>query len=150
MKKTLKLFYAMIALFMFDRLSKLWALGLNSEWAIHKNLSCALVFNRGVNWGLFNCASSWVFIGLTVAIGLVMALLGSMALAAHKQHKPILGYALILTGAFSNFLDRIFYGGVIDFIVVWFGNWSWPAFNIADVAILLGIAILIKDNLCNK
>jgi signal peptidase II len=57
---------------------------------------------------------------------------------------------LIITGAFSNLLDRLFYGGVIDFIVVWFGDWSWPAFNIADAAILLGIAFVFKDNFLNK
>lgn len=150
MKKMLKLMCAMAALFSLDRLTKLWALRLNDEWLIHKNLSCALIFNRGINWGMFNCASPWVFMALTIAVGFVIVVLGVMALGAYKQRKPILGYALILTGAFSNFLDRIFYGGVIDFIVVWFGDWSWPAFNIADAAILLGIALLVKDNLVRK
>lgn len=150
MKKMLKLLCAMAALFSLDRLTKLWALGLNDEWLIHKNLSCALIFNRGINWGMFNCASPLVFMALTIAVGFVIVVLGVMALGAYKQRKPILGYALILTGAFSNFLDRIFYGGVIDFIVVWFGDWSWPAFNIADAAILLGIALLVKYNLVRK
>lgn len=150
MKRLMKLFLSMFGLFVVDRLTKLWALQLSDEWIINKNLSCALIFNRGINWGLFNCASSWVFVLLTLAIGLVISALMIMLVGAYKQGKPMLGYALILTGAFSNFLDRILYGGVIDFIVVWFGDWSWPAFNIADAAILLGIAILIKDNLCIK
>lgn len=143
----MKLFISMLALFALDRFTKAWALQLGGEWIINKNLSCALVFNRGINWGLFNFSSSWVFALLTIAIGIVIIGLMIMLVGAYKQNKPILGYALILTGAFSNFLDRIFCGGVIDFIVVWFGNWSWPAFNIADAAILLGMAILIKDNL---
>ncbi|GMU19071.1 MAG: lipoprotein signal peptidase [Candidatus Babeliales bacterium] len=146
MKKIMKLAWGMIALFAIDRLTKLWALKLDNEWVVNKNLSCALIFNRGINWGMFNCTSTWVFVFLTIAIGIIISGLMIMLVGAYKLGKPILGYALILTGAFSNFLDRIFYGGVIDFIVVWFGDWSWPAFNIADAAILLGICFLIKDN----
>lgn len=146
----MKLAWGMIALFAIDRLTKLWALQLSNEWIVHKNLSCALVFNRGINWGMFNCANTWVFVFLTIAIGIVISGLMIMLVGAYKLRKPILGYALILTGAFSNFLDRIFYGGVIDFIVVWFGYWSWPAFNVADAAILSGIVILIKDNFISK
>lgn len=146
MKKLMKLLIAMLSLFAVDRFTKSWALQLADEWIVNKNLSCALVFNRGINWGLFNCASSWMFILLTIAIGIVITALLIMLVDAYKQNKPILGYALILTGAFSNFLDRLFYGGVIDFIVVWFGDWSWPAFNIADAAILLGIAFVLKDS----
>lgn len=147
MKKLMKLCAAMAALFTLDRLTKMWALQLGSEWVVNKYLSCALIFNRGINWGLFNNSGAWMYILLTIAIGIVITALMIMAIGAHKQGKHILGYALILTGAFSNFLDRIFCGGVIDFIVVWFGDWSWPAFNIADAAILLGIALLIKENL---
>lgn len=142
----MELLIAMFSLFAVDRFTKSWALQLADEWIVNKNLSCALVFNRGINWGLFNCASSWMFILLTIAIGIVITALLIMLVDAYKQNKPILGYALILTGAFSNFLDRLFYGGVIDFIVVWFGDWSWPAFNIADAAILLGIAFVLKDS----
>lgn len=147
MKKIVRLLAGAGILFALDRVTKWWALSLSDEWIVNKNLSCALTFNRGINWGLFNCASAWVFIVLTMLIGIVMVILGALAITAAKQGKSIIGYLLILTGAFSNFLDRIFYGGVIDFIVVWFGNWSWPAFNIADAAILVGIGFLIKDYL---
>lgn len=147
MNKIARLFVASSVLFALDRFTKFWALSLSNEWVVNKNLSCALTFNRGINWGLFNCASAWVFIGLTILISIVMVLLSVMTINAAKQGKSIVGYLLILTGAFSNFLDRIFYGGVIDFIVVWFGDWSWPAFNIADAAILVGIAMLLKDYL---
>lgn len=147
MKRLMKLFTSMVALFAIDRFTKMWALQLGSEWVVNKNLSCTLVFNRGINWGLFNNSSTSIFVMLTGAIGIVIMGLLIMAIDAYKQGKPILGYALIITGAFSNFLDRIFCGGVIDFIVVWFGDWSWPAFNVADAVILLGITILIKNNI---
>lgn len=150
MNKMVQLTLGSFLLFAIDRITKLWALNLGGEWAIHKNLSCALVLNRGVNWGLFNSTQTLPFIFLTLAIGVVIVMLLTLAISAAKQGKSIVGYLLILTGAFSNFIDRIFCGGVIDFIIVWFGDWSWPAFNIADVAILAGIALLIKDNFVTK
>lgn len=149
-KRTLWLIASAVFLFVIDRLSKLWALSLGTEWVVNNYLSYGLVFNRGINWGLFNSSASLQFTLLTIAIGIVITTLIIIIIGAVKEGKPIIGYILILTGAFSNFLDRIFYGGVIDFIVIWFGDWSWPAFNIADAAILLGIAFILKDNFLNK
>jgi signal peptidase II len=149
-KNTWGLLASSIFLFAIDRFSKAWALSLGHEWVVNNYLSYGLVFNRGINWGLFNSTESLPFTLLTIAIGIVIVGLMIMAVGAAKEGKPILGYVLIITGAFSNLLDRLFYGGVIDFIVVWFGDWSWPAFNIADAAILLGIAFVFKDNFLNK
>ena len=146
-KKTVWLLCGSLFLFVIDRFTKAWALSLGAEWAVNKYLSYGLVFNRGINWGLFNSTQSLPFMLLTIAIGIVITGLMIMAIGAAKEGKSIIGYLLIITGAFSNFLDRLFYGGVIDFIVVWFGNWSWPAFNVADAAILLGIGFLIWDQL---
>lgn len=145
-KKTLWLLFSALFLFAIDRLSKLWALSLGHEWVVNNYLSYGLVFNRGINWGLLNSSETLPFTLLTIAIGIVIVGLMIMAVGAAKEGKSIIGYVLIITGAFSNFLDRLFYGGVIDFIVIWFGDWSWPAFNIADAAILLGIAFVLKDS----
>ncbi len=54
---------------------------------------------------------------------------------------------LILGGGLGNLWDRLNYGYVVDFISVHYGDWYWPAFNIADSAISLGAAILILDSL---
>ncbi len=54
------------------------------------------------------------------------------------------GVSLIMGGILGNLVDRIFYGGgVVDFIEVYYKGWSWPAFNIADAAITIGVAIFI-------
>lgn len=143
-KKTVWLLVGSLFLFIIDRFTKAWALSLGAEWTVNKYLSYGLVFNRGINWGLFNSTQSLPFALLTIAIGIVITSLMIMAIGAAKEGKSIIGYLLIITGAFSNFLDRLFYGGVIDFIVVWFGNWSWPAFNVADATILLGIGLLFN------
>jgi signal peptidase II len=60
-----------------------------------------------------------------------------------KNNVPILGQVLVLAGGISNYWDRVFYGGVIDFIILKAGHLSWPAFNIADAIVLLGFGIMI-------
>ena len=53
--------------------------------------------------------------------------------------------ALVLGGALGNVIDRLLIGKVIDFIQVYYQQWSWPIFNIADSAISIGVAILLID-----
>ena len=57
-----------------------------------------------------------------------------------------LGLALILGGAIGNVIDRIRIGEVVDFLLVYHGTWSWPAFNVADSAITIGAGLLILDS----
>jgi len=56
------------------------------------------------------------------------------------------GLALILGGALGNLWDRIVIGKVVDFLLLHYGGWSWPAFNVADSAITVGAALLIIDS----
>jgi signal peptidase II len=57
------------------------------------------------------------------------------------------GLALILSGAIGNLIDRLMYGYVVDFILVYYEQWSWPAFNVADSSITVGVALVIIDSL---
>ncbi len=57
--------------------------------------------------------------------------------------------ALVLGGAVGNLIDRLAYGHVIDFIQLYYRNWSWPVFNVADIAITLGVIGLIAHMLFN-
>ena len=57
------------------------------------------------------------------------------------------GLSLVLGGAVGNLIDRARLGYVTDFIQVWFGNWAFPSFNVADSAISVGAALLIIDAL---
>ena len=59
------------------------------------------------------------------------------------RHLPL---GFILGGALGNIIDRIIHGEVIDFLLVHYHDYHWPAFNIADAAILLGIALVLKDS----
>lgn len=59
--------------------------------------------------------------------------------------KSIFILGLLSIGALSNALDRLLYGGVIDFILVHYGAWYWPTFNLADIYICGAVALLIWD-----
>lgn len=68
----------------------------------------------------------------------------------NKKNMPVvLGLILILGGAFGNLYDRVFYGYVIDFIYLNMGQFYWPAFNIADSAISIGILLFLYGSFKN-
>lgn len=67
-----------------------------------------------------------------------------------SQHFEAAAWALVLGGALGNLIDRVRYGYVVDFLDVFYKNWHWPAFNIADSAITVGVAMLILDSLRNR
>jgi len=88
----------------------------------------------------------WFFVALASAVSVVIAVwlwrirnAGQTVLSA--------GLALVLGGAIGNLVDRILLGHVTDFIQVWFGNWAFPSFNVADAGISVGAALLIMDAL---
>lgn len=60
------------------------------------------------------------------------------------------GLALILGGAAGNLIDRFRFGDVVDFLDFFIGNWHWPAFNIADSAVTIGIGIVVVHILFNR
>jgi signal peptidase II len=82
----------------------------------------------------------------------VISLVLILWLRSVDKHKLFLaaGIALILGGAVGNLIDRSLYGYVIDFIDVYYRQYHWPAFNLADSAITLGAALLIIDLLLER
>jgi len=88
----------------------------------------------------------WFFVILaTVVSGVIVGWLWQ----SRKQGPVVLmaGLGLVLGGALGNLIDRARLGYVTDFIQVWFGNWAFPSFNVADAAISVGAALLIIDAL---
>ena len=86
----------------------------------------------------------WFFAGLAIIISMVIA----VWLTRLKQHETVLAVALslVLGGAIGNLIDRLAYGYVIDFLDVYYGSWHWPAFNIADSAITLGVVLMLLES----
>ena len=104
-----------------------------------------LTWNRGVSFGLFNTASPWNAWVLSVVALLITALLLAW-LARSERRVMAVGLGLIIGGAIGNLIDRVRFGAVADFLDVHAWGWHWPAFNIADAAITIGVAVLIIDS----
>jgi len=103
------------------------------------------VWNRGISFGLFGGAetSRWIL----VALALVIVAMLLVWLARSGQGLVRFALLLVIGGALSNVIDRVIYGAVVDFIDIHGFGWHWPAFNIADMAIVVGTAMLLYDGL---
>lgn len=86
----------------------------------------------------------WFFTGIAVGISVVIAIW--MSRLNRSQTKLSLALSLVLAGAIGNLIDRSIYGYVIDFFHLYYQNWHYPAFNIADSVICIGAALLIWDS----
>ena len=112
-------------------------------------LNIVFVRNTGVSFGMF---SEWGILGryffsiFSIVIGSFLILLAMFSDA--KLFRISLG--LISSGALGNAIDRVYFGGVIDFIDFFIYNFHWPAFNFADNFITIGVILLLFDNIFNK
>lgn len=105
------------------------------------------VHNTGAAFSFLSEAGGWqrwFFAGLALVISIVIAIW----LARLKRHETLLAMALalVLGGAIGNLIDRLIYGYVIDFLDVYYQDWHWPAFNIADSAITLGVVLMVVES----
>lgn len=105
-----------------------------------------MAWNRGVSFSMFSADSDvmrWVLVGLTGTIAIVVAIwMGRL-----RDPVPSLGLGLVLGGAIGNIYDRVVFGAVSDFFHFHWGEWYFPAFNIADAAISVGVGFLLLDSL---
>lgn len=105
------------------------------------------VHNTGAAFSFLSEAGGWqrwFFAGLAFVISIVI----TAWLARLKQHETLLAVSLslVLGGAVGNLIDRLAYGYVIDFLDVYYQDWHWPAFNIADSAITIGVALMLIES----
>lgn len=110
-----------------------------------------LIFNTGAAFSMLSGEGGWqrwLFIALAVVVAL--ALIGWLVRLSPREGWVSAALALILGGALSNALDRITRHHVIDFIDVYYKQWHWPVFNLADSAITLGAAILVIRTLLKR
>lgn len=107
-----------------------------------------IVWNRGVSFGLLSDQGwgPWPLVALTGAI--VAGLL--VWLARTKERWLGLALGLVIGGAVGNVVDRMIFGAVFDFIDVHAAGYHWPAFNVADAAISLGVVAIVADSLFSR
>ncbi len=101
------------------------------------------VRNPGAAFGIFADNAIRVPFFITISSVATLAILWYVRRVAKEKHWQLLALGLILSGALGNLIDRIRLGEVIDFIDVHWYNYHWPAFNIADSAICVGVTIML-------
>ncbi len=132
-----------------DQFSKWWVLNVIDlpdigQVVLLPVLNFTMVWNRGVTFGLFNGFGEWSYLALTaVALAVVVALGVWLRRAESRLVATALG--AIAGGAISNVIDRLRFGAVVDFIHAHIGDLSWYVFNVADAAIVCGVAALVLD-----
>jgi signal peptidase II len=132
-----------------DQVAKVWV---SAVLRLHETrpvitgfLSLTLVHNTGAAFGILAGERSplrtWFFLLISIlAAGVVLWLLWRLR---PDQKMEATALSLILGGALGNVIDRVRFGRVIDFIDVYFRTYHWPAFNVADAAISVGVFVLL-------
>ncbi|MCD8563317.1 MAG: signal peptidase II [Alphaproteobacteria bacterium] len=105
-----------------------------------------MVWNEGVSFGLFNNLAVPIPVLLS-GFSLLLSAAFIIWMLRTTSCATALALALIVGGALGNVIDRLRFGAVIDFLDFYIGNWHWPAFNLADSCIVLGVLGLIVYSL---
>jgi signal peptidase II len=130
-----------------DQGSKLWLLNgfdiaSRQPVRVASFLDIVLAWNRGISYSLFTTDSSqgpWILLAVTLAATLLLV----VWLWRTDQTVTAVALGLLIGGALGNAYDRFSYGAVVDFVYFHVGRFSWYVFNGADVAICIGVAVLL-------
>ena len=138
LKKLLTIALAVVAL---DQLTKYLAVAYLARHPMEVIPCCfnlILVYNTGAAFGVFSnfAHSQWFLVAATI-VAIAVALWIAFG-PGGKRPAVRLCIGLVIGGGLGNLIDRLRFGRVVDFAVFYIGNWQWPAFNVADVAITLG------------
>ena len=110
-------------------------------------LSLLLTYNPGAAFSFLADADGWqrwFFIAVAVAASIVIVYL---MLKNRGDALLCLALALVLGGAVGNLIDRMLFGAVVDFVLLHWKGWHWPAFNLADSCITVGVGVMLWDSL---
>ena len=110
--------------------------------------SWTLVFNRGAAWGIL-AGRTWLL--LIIALAVFCLIIKFFRYLTENYAERIIALGLVISGMAGNSIDRVWHGAVIDFIDIHYRKvWSYPVFNVADIAICTGVGIFILSNLLRK
>ena len=135
-----------------DQYTKWLALGALREFervaVIEGFWDWTLTYNEGVAFSLFNDGPAWTRYGLS-AFAVVVSAVFAVWLARLPRGERWQGaaLALVIGGALGNVIDRLRLGHVVDFVLWYWKDWHWPAFNVADSAITAGAVLLVVSGL---
>lgn len=136
-----------LAAVLIDQTTKAWAL--DALWPPYSpgipvlpGFDLRLGFNIGVTFGLFAQSAAgavWLLVAVTFAVVVALAV---WLWRTHLRLEAF-GLGLVIGGACGNIVDRLRLGAVVDFLDLHYAGWHWPTFNLADVAIVCGVAALL-------
>ena len=144
-----------LAVFVADQLTK-WVIGsaipLHDSWPVIPGFfRLTHVKNRGAAFGIFADSTSPMKIEVLILLSVVALVVVLLLLWEQPGARRIgLGLALILGGALGNLFDRLAHGSVVDFLEFYLRGFHWPAFNVADSAIVIGAGLLVLDMLLTR
>jgi signal peptidase II len=152
-RQAMRKYFFLIAavVLLLDRLAK-WAVA--SNIALHDSVTVipglfhlTHVENTGAAFGLFAESSAQWKVGVLVSFSVIALVIVSALLwkNSHALSTTTIGLSLILGGATGNLLDRMMSGHVVDFLDFYVGSYHWPAFNVADSAIVIGAILLVSE-----
>lgn len=142
--KSKKMYILVAALIIaLDQLVKHYVIKFLPHYELHKFFSIDLVFNRGISWGLLHSENATIFACVNSAVLFVIGSLVVHSILRMMQRRCIIGEVFVFAGAVSNYIDRYYYDGVVDFISVSYCDWYFPVFNIADIFIVTGVMLML-------
>jgi len=144
-----RLLWISLPVLVLDQATKAWIQAMFQRYESLEVLpffNLVLAYNTGAAFSFLNDAGGWqrwLFIALALVVTVVLVLWLRRLDAAERMAGW--GIALVLGGALGNVVDRIWLGHVVDFLDFHWAGWHWPAFNVADIAISCGVALLLLD-----
>ncbi|MGM0482060.1 MAG: signal peptidase II [Pseudomonadota bacterium] len=146
----LRYLWVTLLLVVIDQITKLWVAAdfelYESRVIIDGLFNLTYVHNYGAAFSFLSDSGGWQRWFFTlIAIGISVVLLIWLRRNPANFWRQNLAFALILSGAIGNVMDRFMYGYVIDFLDVHYQGWHWPAFNVADMAITIGAALMLLE-----
>ena len=146
-------FTIIFSIFFLDRLTKFYVIYLDklnsgSEIFLSKYLNIYLIWNKGIAFGLFSYGEKFEYNLLTGLIIIIIVIVFWMIIKTKGFEKY--GFLMILGGALGNIFDRLYYSAVPDFIDIYYKNFHWFVFNVADIFITVGVLMLIINEITIK
>jgi signal peptidase II len=138
------------AVVILDQLSKHWvvdAFSFAETRPVTSFFNLVLAHNSGAAFSFLAGAGGWQRL-FFIAVAAIASAVILYLLRKHAQQMLFsLALSLVLGGALGNLIDRIRWGYVVDFLDFYYGNYHWPAFNVADMAITGGVILLVLDSM---
>lgn len=145
-----------LVIVVFDQLTKIWV---DTDMRLYESIpvldgffNLTYVRNTGAAFSMFADMSEAYRVPFFsgVAVFAAIAILYFVHTTPASQKIVLVACGFVLGGAVGNLIDRVAYGSVIDFLDVYYGDWHWPAFNVADSFISIGVGLLLLSSVFTR